>query len=94
MIFHAWCPRATLYRARTTHTSTNWLRPIPTLIWHQLAPIKGTLALTKFLTTRRQRAGLGFGSTVNSPLKSITTTGSAKQGRQKLDCVPWWASLV
>jgi hypothetical protein len=44
IIFHACSPRATLYRAGTTHTTTNWLRPIPAIIWHHLAPIEGTLA--------------------------------------------------
>jgi hypothetical protein len=37
-------PPELLYMTGTTYSSTNWLRPIPTLIWNQLAPIKGTLA--------------------------------------------------
>jgi hypothetical protein len=41
MIF---CPRATLYRAGAAYSSTILLRPVPTIIWHQWAPIKGTLA--------------------------------------------------
>jgi hypothetical protein len=38
------CPRTTLYRAATAYTTTTLLRPISTIIWHQWAPIKGTLA--------------------------------------------------
>jgi hypothetical protein len=44
MIFHACCPRATLYRAGAAYSSTILLRPVPAIIWHQWAPIKGTLA--------------------------------------------------
>jgi hypothetical protein len=38
------CPRATLYRAGAAYSSTILLRPVPTIIWHQWSPIKGTLA--------------------------------------------------
>jgi hypothetical protein len=37
-------PRATLYRAGAAYSSTILLRPVPAIIWHQWAPIKGTLA--------------------------------------------------
>jgi hypothetical protein len=39
------CLRAILYTAATAYTTTTLLRPISTIIWHQWAPIKGTLAL-------------------------------------------------
>jgi hypothetical protein len=38
---HVRLPRATLYRARTTHTTTIWLRPLATLIWPQRPMVDG-----------------------------------------------------
>jgi hypothetical protein len=38
------CPRAILYTAATAYTTTTLLRPISTIIWHQWAPLEGTLA--------------------------------------------------
>jgi hypothetical protein len=32
------------YRASTTHTSTIWLRPLATLIWHQRPIVDGAFA--------------------------------------------------
>jgi hypothetical protein len=38
------CLRAILYTAATAYITTTLLRPISTIIWHQWAPTKGTLA--------------------------------------------------
>jgi hypothetical protein len=37
-------PPSSSYMTGTTYSSTILRRPVPTIIWHQLTPIKGILA--------------------------------------------------
>jgi hypothetical protein len=44
VICHACAPPELLYMTGAAYSSTILLRPVPAIIWHQWAPIKGTLA--------------------------------------------------